>query len=855
MKRNMKPSLYRIKASAGAGKTYQLALRYIERLKNMFHPCRENLAQIVAITFTNKAASEMKERILGFLKEIALETEKGKAISRETGMDSHTASKWLDVIISNYSDFHVRTIDSLLYAIIKCLSFELGLKPESKVTFDSTSIANEAFDMIIAKSTGSTKHLLEKSLRTFLQMDEQGGFYPEERLKKRLLEDILPKVQVPLRVKEINLNKLQKARTKAEEAYREFYKYTSSLTEKGYLKKNLVQVLKESVNIEKLYDKAVIYKEPTYIFKRAFLNLEKEIQKFANLQKTLRDQVEIYRSLSKEISPYLRIGGYTEILLEVQRLMEEIGQRDGIVLGSNYWTEVVYKEMSNPDSIPLVHVHFGSKFKHFLFDEFQDTSRTQWNALYPLFEEALSSDGSLFVVGDIKQAIYRWRGGDWKLFDEILDSSKYFKTVENPIDKTLTSNYRSRPKLVEFFNSFFKCLTDKDLIKNDISPCLLEKSIPERTKNNFARNVSKAFCKSTQKSRIPEGDSSSCPVKIYRICSASNKEEAKKIMKQAFIEDIKKEWRQLKTSDDKTSIAILVRKNNEAEEISTWLIRENIPVVTENALKLGTSHIVKGIISFMEYIFEPRNLTALYGFLVSGILPSEPLKEEEVANKWIQEGPNSYIEAVAELKKSISPLVNRRSPYELIWEILYKTGLVERLDGNLKAHKVFIERLLEVTHEFQLEEGPSLSRFLDFWYEGGLEERVGLPENIHAVRILTIHKAKGLEFPVVFIPFTDWSTKKDWIEVHRDHLVYLSGPVERLPEELSDLKCKILIEEAQETLNLFYVALTRAEQRLYVYVRPQHGGGQKTLSDCIDLILQKIAEEEIPCQLQNLPSN
>ena len=142
----------------------------------------------------------------------------------------------------------------------------------------------------------------------------------------------------------------------------------------------------------------------------------------------------------------------------------------------------------------------------------------------------------------------------------------------------------------------------------------------------------------------------------------------------------------------------------------------------------------------------------------------------------------------------------------------------ERLEGELKDHRPFVERLLEVAHNFVSREGPDLGRFLRFWEEGGLEERVGLPENLPAVRVLTIHKAKGLEFPAVFIPFTNW-TLHPWgmVEVNQGRLAIL-GSKEELPQELRRLKAQLLAKEAQELLNLFYVAVTRAEEALYLFI-------------------------------------
>ncbi|MBW1975982.1 MAG: UvrD-helicase domain-containing protein [Deltaproteobacteria bacterium] len=844
MNRGQGPELLRIKASAGAGKTYQLSVRYLNLLKKLGRPSPENLRRIVAITFTNKAAAEMKERILRFLKEIALGTETGQELSKKTGLSKENASKWIETIILHYSDFHVRTIDSLLFAILRALSFELGVKPEARVLFNAEPVLNEAFDMLLARSIRSDLSLLEEALDTYLTIDERGGFYPENGLRRRLFE-LYPKTKENLKRKSLDPVRLNQAEDEAKQAYFEFLDVVEKFKE--HIKGNLIRGLKRDLDPMDLLERSIVNGDVQKIFKKNSRLSKEDRDYFCSKRQKLREKLETLLPLRQE-KAYARVGGYVPALISLRQHVEEICRREGIILGSEHWTGIVLAEMRNDGVPPLIYAHFAARFLHFLFDEFQDTSRTQWDTLYPLFAEALSENGDLFVVGDVKQAIYRWRGGDWSLFDDIV-SGKYFQSVENPTKKTLSGNFRSHPKLVKFFNALFEPLTDCKTILDDFSEIVLGKNSLPDVRKEFARSVSRAYSghlqKPTAKRKFSEEDAI---IRIYKV-QADEREKIKDIVKKKFLEDVEQEWSKRKDMIGKSPVAVLVRSNSVGEEVSSWLIQKGIPVVTENALQLKACPVIKGILCFLYYLFEPQDLSAFYGFLASGLLNEGPSSEEELATAWIQGSTELWREHVESLTKKLRPFVNRWTPYELVQAVIEELGLYERLKNDLSAYAAFVYRLLEVTHQFVLEEGASLGKYLSFWERGGLEERVGLPENVCAVRVLTIHKAKGLEFPVVFIPFTDWTIRDMTpVDVHNGYLVHLQKP---LSEELEKVRMRLMAEEAQELLNLFYVAVTRAEEALYLFLTPSRRRGFKDVSHWVEKLLERNNDS---CHVQILTS-
>ncbi|MDQ7032682.1 MAG: UvrD-helicase domain-containing protein [Desulfonauticus sp.] len=822
------PEIIGLKASAGSGKTYNLALRYLTLLHHLQTPDKNNLRKIVAITFTNKAAAEMKERILLFLKQIAFNTKQGQILYKATGICPHKAKQWVETIILNYSDFQVRTIDSLLFAILKGLAFELDIKSESDVVFNQEDVFEQAFNVLL-KNLTQNKNLWEQALKTYLEIDDQKGFYPEYKLRERLFE-IYPQIDDNVNTYQMDLKEFQHAEKELIKTYNKFYSVYNKLKTK--LNANLIgKSITATLEPKKIIEKKFLQRNPSELFKKN-QGSEKEKKEFEHVFIMLKEKAEIYSSyLSK--SAFSKVGGYVAFLKQLRTIIKNICQKEGLILGGEEWTRIILKEMQKQGLPPLIYAHFAAKFSHFLFDEFQDTSRLQWDGLYFLLEDVLSKGGSLFLVGDTKQAIFSWRGGDWTIFEEIFNSKQQFPCVTNKKQQTLTKNYRSHPDLVDFFNTLFEPLTNVNFVQEHIAPYCLGSNSPVQHRQQFAQDITSAFANHKQ---VPHLSSQTKGiVKIYKL--RGNKEELENKVKKVFIEQIKKIWdKQGQTQE--TPIAILVRKHEEAATIASWLFAENIPVITEQGLKLKVSNIVKGLLCFLYYLYDQNDEIALYGFLASNLYPDTPKDETELLQTWTSDQIDYWKTKINNLAKKLKPYLNRRSPYELLWAIMDNLSLSTRLQKELVSHKVFVEKLLEVTHEFEVKQGPSLAKYLEFLEQGGLEQRISLPENIQAIQILTIHKAKGLEFPIVFIPFTDWRIQtKPQIAKYNNYLVYLG---KHLSDELTDFKFQRTAKEAQELLNLFYVAITRAKQELYLFLTcPSTKQGRQPLSVWIEKMIDK----------------
>ncbi len=846
------------RASAGAGKTFALAIRYLDLLHELGEPSPEKLRQIVAITFTNKAAAEMRERILQFLKEITFETEfYQNSLKNEVLLSPREASLWIEIILMNYFDFHVRTIDSLLVAILGGLSFELGIKPELKVLFKEVEVLNEAFDILLSylgeKKKKFYQEMWKKVLTAYLSHDERGGFYPESGLRKRIVKHIYPRLKGeipnPICPPEVKKKELEETFEELKSAYANLYaflkEHENALSRIRINNFPLPEEASSNFFLKLLKNKSLMEGEAIRIFRRGNIK-SNDLETFELIRAEFREKYNKWLEKYMEFA-YVKLAGYYDLIKSLKQQTEEISKKEGLLLGSKHWTELILEVMREESIPPLVYAHFAAEFNHFLFDEFQDTSVEQWEALYPIFADVLSyteKGGTLFLVGDSKQAIYGWRGGDWKLYHRIFVQREFFPFLEKEHikEETLKENHRSHPHLVSFFNFLFedfsdvekllnkKITTSKSSTKSFAQVCLGE-GAPYEIQKEFCKNLAEAFkdCQQEPAGKNLEKNFSYFTdkprINIFEVGNnQASKDEVVEVIKEYFLERISEEWEKWKDLTEKVPIAVLVRTNDIGEEVSSWLIQRGLPVVTENALRIGISPVVRGIVSLLYCLQEPEVELYYYGFLASGLFPEGPKSENELVSIWFDKIKREKIKKkVLDLIKKLDEKISGRDPYQLIWVILDELKLEKRLLEELSAQKPFIDRLLEVTHQFVIEEGPSLPRFLNFWEKGGLEARIGLPENIKAIRVLTIHKAKGLEFPVVFIPFTDWQIRDlspiDVVCYNGDHekkcLVHLKEP---LPDELILHRYKLIAKEIQEEIHLFYVALTRAREKLYLFL-------------------------------------
>jgi ATP-dependent exoDNAse (exonuclease V) beta subunit len=822
--KNAYPRIHCLRASAGAGKTYQLTIRFLSLLAKQ-EPSPDALRQIVAITFTNRAAAEMKERIILALKKIALEVQDGPGLSRETGLKPSEAGVWLDTILAHFSDFHVRTIDSLVYALLRAFSLEMGLKPELEVVFEQDAVLDLCFDRLLAgirwgETDDRLCRLFIELLETYLRIEEAGGLVVERGIRRKIRE-LYNKADIPcLAGPSPDLGKAEEDLQRS--AARLLGEIRKADVEEGLHKRSF---------------QAAYLQEPLSHVERGFFEKASFSELLTSKARGLDERTrglldDLYQGLKKAREHYLdilakaRVHAYMRVLEELQHEMRWLSEREGMILGGGWHSLVRGYLQGNPGAGAYAFMKLGTRIRHFLIDEFQDTSRPQWEALFPLLEESLATGGSLFYVGDVKQAIYGWRGGDWRLFKEAAADSFPSVPLEERRAETLVMNYRSLPAIVEFNNGLYRLLADEQFARRIAGVILGEKAqgwaqalLAQSIKRNFEgveQEIAPLLQQGQEKGRVE--------VASFGASGA----ELRQAVKVRLIEQVKEVWERRKG----TGIAVLVRRNQDAEDIAAWLMAEGIPVVTENSLRLRSSDLIKGLVAFLRFLDYPLDDLAFWGAIASRLFRGLPGIPPEVLDDFSAEGrwqPPLYRafdrrlpEVAAEFIRPLLARVGFVTPYDLAREVVERFHLLERF----AEEQVFIHRFFELIFQTETRGQRSLSHFLQFWEEGGREEKIGLPEEISAVRVLTVHKAKGLEFPVVFVPFTNWRLEPpSLVKLDEGCFVNLKRP---LPAHLEKERTAMMINDALEALNLLYVATTRAEAELYLYetsLPPPRGKG------------------------------
>ena len=793
------PFVLRIEASAGAGKTYRLTNRFLEILAEL-PPTARDLRSVVAITFTNKAACEMKERLVRTLKEIALKNPKGETLSAQTGLTPEKAQRWLEVIFEHYHDLQVRTIDSLVFTILKGVALEVGLRPDLEAELKEDLLLARAYDRLLLALRGGDEDLKEifrEVLLAYLEIEAKGGFYPEKGIRKTLLH--LFRYELKGRSLETSKGPYSLSRLEAElrEAAADFleaaYKRRLSFRYEGWAAK---------------------FEDPFDDFSATPFKKKHAWELFKNGPKD--EELEaLFARFKEKLEEYLlaraivRLIPYARLYERLKNELEVLRRQEGLIHGGG-WVEIVERVLQE-EGVPLVYCKLGARFRHFLIDEFQDTSRQQWEALRPLVEEALASGGTLTYVGDVKQAIYVWRGGDPALFAEV-PAELSAPLIEEP----LPYNWRAREDLVAFNNAFFSFLAEEEVARRVATRFLYGQS-PDREAFScphvgaLTATLKDTFSRVSQKLPRPRAGGE---VKILPVAGKTFY-EIKENTLEALKDLIPRVFSRYAGSGQ---VAVLVRTNDQAEEVARLLFELGVPAVTENALRLANSPLIRALISLLTFLDYPYHDVALMGFLRSPIargyfrLP---------AHFWCssQRGEGPLVETLRHLApeafaKYLRPLLEKAgflNPYDLVREIFHLFDLYRRFPEE----EAFLHRFLSLVLSFE-QEGVGLSAFLERWQERGLEERLGLPEEVEAVRVLTIHGAKGLEFEAVFLPFLHWEPKTpSLVTLEGGLLGYVQQPY---PGPIKEKVLKDRAEQALEGLNLLYVAFTRAKEALYLFV-------------------------------------
>ncbi len=821
-------------ASAGSGKTFTLVKEYLKVLFQADTIYR--FQNILAITFTNKAAAEMKERVVQSLTEISLgkENDMLSLLVSETGIDKkkirERARQILNNLLQNYSAFNIYTIDTFTHKLIRAFAIDLGLSVNFEVEMDTDPWLQEAVRQVISKvgiDKEITNLLTEYAL---MQIDEDKGWDITRDLTK--IAKIL--------LNEDDAVQLQKLQSKN---IQEFISFRKSLYRKRkQIEEEFAVIGEKALGI---IDSAGIEHKDFYrsMFPNHFIKLIKDPQAVRFYESSLKKRVEeqtLYSASKPEktkqaiedILPGLIVlyersealfkkyklilsvlNNITPlaVLSELNRSLTSIKEEHNIKFHAEFNRIINNYLIGQPAA--FIYERIGEKFKYYYIDEMQDTSVLQWNNLIPLISNALSQeDSGLLLVGDAKQSIYRWRGGKPEQFiclssEEIIEDSctrESFNPFYIPKEvRNLDTNYRSYSEIIGFNNSFFTGVS-KFLIKES-HKILYKKGNDQKTTSKKGGYVQIDFI--AEKKLNNEIRAEIIPEKVYRII------------------------RSLEGEIDRNEIAILVSKHNQGVEIANYLSKQGIAIESSETLLLMSNPKVDFIISLLQYIAFPEDKNSKFNFLyfLHGHLKISVDKHSFIA-EFIDKDPGTTFKDLEKYRVDFNPEIFVFTPlYENIEQIIRGFKLNDISDAYLLF---FLEEILN----FSQKHSQSIQEFLEYWELKKEKLSIASSDNKDSVKISTIHKAKGLEYRVVIFPYEikiyevkndikSWYDLKNFEDNHGFEQFYISATssVKETGEQGTEIYQKNLEDIELDNLNKLYVAFTRAVEQLYIIAEKGSG--------------------------------
>jgi len=818
MKQNLK-SVEIISASAGSGKTYTLVFHFLKTL--LSKPTADTYRKMIALTFTNKAVFEMKSRILKSLKEYSslVETDKTlqmvldlcEALELSIAELAFRSRQALKLILQDYAAFEVVTLDRFTHRIIRSFARDLGLSLSFEVEIQQEQMLSQVVERIIDKA-GSDKEitpLLEQF--TLQKMDDHLSWDISANLfeiAKLLLKE---NDRIPLQYV------LSQSRTAFGRQYNFLKTYSNTCKQNISLLGTEVLGLIESKQLTQAdFSRGTLYKHFQKLKQLDFVRLYEN-----KLEENLEEEKNIYnKSLDSgkasridEILPDLRSSFHKAkqyyhqfslandiskqwIPLSLIKILDEeleLYQRENnkVLLGT--FNDRISKEILHQPA-PYIYERLGEHYWHYYLDEFQDTSSLQWSNLIPLISQPLEgldedgTSGSLLIVGDPKQSIYRWRGGHVEQFLSLLQSKSPFQVSSNI--SSLETNYRSYDVVVNFNNAFFESL--------------LPQIHGEQNRLIFSDN-----CKQNTNSRAGGY------VEIYQFFAKDTKEEVIKIHVQKSFEAINSALEQDFAHNE---IAVLVRTKAQATAISESLAIHGIPFLSSESLNLSHSKEVLFLIGLLRLVLDENNLE--HRLTVLEFLRSD-FGGEETYHDFISTRYRKPIQTILNAFEIGFNFSNFKAMplYEAVEAAFYAFELSNSIDAHLQT-------FLDHVFEFSQQKHNDILSFIMHWELQGDSLYVATPKGVNAIQVLTIHKAKGLEFPVVILPFLDDPIQgnhqaKVWLETEEffgetisKGWIPFTKRVETYGEQGKALFDKVQRANELDALDILYVAMTRPVEQL-----------------------------------------
>lgn len=809
------PHLTVLKASAGSGKTHALTQRVVSFLLSETIP-NNRLRNILAVTFSNNAAKEMKERTLAWLKEIHFGDEKKVAalseiVSLEVEEMKDRAGQLIDEILENYVDFQVKTIDSFMTTVFKASAIDFGYNPDFDILMDNTSLMEYSFNLFLRNVKQGTSEAadLESIVDSLLEYKKQDGSYlwiPStvllEETKKIYNKLSATGKEVETEDYSVDLEKLKRRITSCVENIEGEIERSGLKRHGNSTYKNIPRWIREK-SFHDLVGKAY-----------ATLPVTKPSKGNAG-ERPLRDEQAAYDRIAalweefKTLAWELTVifcrsiyAPYVKTFHAFTRIVDRTKKQQGkIFIGDINSTLAEYL---NSSIVPDVYFRIGEVIFHFLIDEFQDTSPIQWRNLFPLIENSLAQGGSLFVVGDTKQSIYGFRNADYTIM-KALEGSNPFPSAEHSV-KELDTNYRSKRKILEFNEHVFK----KKLAENAEYHLAGEKSgLTDYVQNPKDKDENDGYVELALLERMDEAPA-----------------EREKI--QVLIKELRSRGYGYR------DIAILTQTNEHAVRVTSWLNEKGVPFISYSSLDIRRRKITGEIMALINFLDSPTNDFSFGAFILGDIfnktlrtdhseLSIEHLREFCFTQRRNPPLYKAFQEKFRGLWEKYFDGLFRVSGFLPIYDLMTELFAVFRVFEKMPEEEAALIKFLEVVKEFESEGSNSLTDFLaaaSGEETGDADWDMAVPKQIDAVNIMTIHKSKGLGFPVVIVLLYDVRNRGfDYIIEEKGdtvHLLKINKNEAECDEILRGLYDTEKMRERVNQLNTLYVGFTRSQRELYV---------------------------------------
>lgn len=877
------------RASAGSGKTFTLAVEYISLLVK--DP--ENYQHILAVTFTNKATQEMKMRILSQLYGIANSLQSSQQyfnkVKEKTNMPDavirNNARAALTLLIHRYNNFRILTIDAFFQQVLRNLAHELGQTANLRVDLNNEEITEKAVDQMIESLEKGQPVLQWISTYINNSIEDDNGWNIIGKIKTfgtNIFKDFYKAHEANLKEQLSNADDFKVYETTLRKRRNDIRKTFNSKA-----KSILNEIKNANLDIPSNY-RSGLYKYLTDSaiapltnkpLKAGVLKANESPQNWTSSKCAKADKQQIQALAAEVLSAQLNEliaynndnwNEFQSIQLTLShlselRLLHAIADAvDNLTKDTNRFmlsnTQALLKELIADSDTPFIFERIGARLKHVMIDEFQDTSTIQWQNFQVLLANCMAQELSQnLIVGDIKQSVYRWRQGDWGILNNIEKSFAHQKIRL----ETLDYNYRSEKRIIDFNNAFWEqCVanTAKEVAQDDAEKAEIVQKAYEDVAQKTHKTTENGF------------------VKISLYPSKSMKEA----VLEELIETIKKLFSTGYGGKNQSKIAILVRSKSNIQDIVNALLQSfgnEINIVSDEAFRLDASLSVNIIVSAMHLLTHPDDvltrgkLVKLYNQevlkkpltdtdLLVSINGSNNIDTKNIDKK--ERRKLATEQQMAKLNSQLPPeyVANRELLLGLpIVDLVDKLFMLFGLD-QLEGQSSYICTLYDTLNDFLKDHTADIDDFINEW-ENSLSSKTIQSDEIEGIRIMTIHKSKGLEFDNVIIPFCNWEMEKKgtlWCETKNKPAPYNKLPLLPIDFSRDKLIGTVFEDDYKEehfqnivdNLNLLYVAFTRASKNLFVFGLRQ---GKTTLDNiakgtppgnrsyAIELALKQVSEQ------------